>query len=95
MARGRSGSPLPPSAQLRPLPAALFHSAKEVWARSYAQAALTTSGDAWLERQLEELLVRDDIFVWPAAEFAPVAIEVERVLQRLGLLRAVATATAA
>ncbi len=72
-----------------------FRSAKEVWARSYAQATLTSSGDPWLERHLDELVARDDIFVWPDAEFAPVAIEVERVLERLGLLRAVAAAAAA
>ena len=71
-----------------------FRSAKEVWARSYAQATLTTSGDPWLERHLDELLAQDDVFVWPAAEFAPVAVEVERVLERLGLIRAVAAAAA-
>ena len=31
---------------------------------------------------------RDDTFVWPAAEFDPVVGELERVLERLGLLRA-------
>jgi hypothetical protein len=65
-----------------------FGSAKEIWARSYAQTTLTTGGDPWLERQLEELLALDDVFVWPTAAFAPVAAEVERVLERLGLLRA-------
>jgi hypothetical protein len=64
-----------------------FGSAKEVWARSYAQTTLTTSSDAWLKRHLDGLLALDDVFVWPAAEFAPVATEVERVLERLGLLR--------
>jgi hypothetical protein len=64
-----------------------FGSAKELWARSYAQATLTSSGDPWLERHLEALLEIDDIFIWPPDEFAPVAVEVEGVLDRLGLLR--------
>ena len=72
-----------------------FGSAKEVWARSYAQTTLTTSGDPSLERHLEELLARDDVFVWPAAQFAPVATEVRRVLERLGLLRVAPVAVAA
>lgn len=72
-----------------------FGSAKEVWARSYAQTTLTTSGDPSLERHLEGLLAVDDIFVWPGAEFAPVATEVERVLERLGLLRVAPVAVAA
>lgn len=62
-----------------------FRSAKEVWARSYAQTVLTFSDDPSLERHLDGLLERDDAFVWPAAEFAPVATEVERVFERLGL----------
>lgn len=65
-----------------------FLSAKEVWARSYAQAVLAGSGDPFLRRHLATLLASDDVFVWPAAEFEPVAAEVERVLARLGLLRA-------
>ena len=64
-----------------------FQSAKELWARSYAQAVLARSGDPWLEQHLAVLLAADDIFVWPAAEFEPVSAEVERVLERLGLLR--------
>jgi hypothetical protein len=72
-----------------------FRSAKELWARTYAQATLTSSGDPWLERHLEEVVARDDIFVWPAAEFEAAAIEVERVLERFGLLRVVAAAAAA
>jgi len=65
-----------------------FQSAREVWARSYAQTVLVRSNDLWLERQLGMLLEADDAFVWPAMELEPVAVEVERVLERLGLLRA-------
>jgi hypothetical protein len=65
-----------------------FDSAKEVWARSYAQTVLTRSRDLSLQGHLLVLLDLDDAFVWPAAEFEPVAGELERVLERLGLLRA-------
>lgn len=65
-----------------------FDSAKEVWARSYAQAVLTRSRDPWLQGHLQSLLDLDDMFVWPAAVFGPVADEIERVLERLGLLHA-------
>ena len=65
-----------------------FDSAKEVWARSYAQTVLTRSCDQRLRGHLRGLLDLDDMFVWPAAEFDPVAGELERVLERLGLLRA-------
>jgi hypothetical protein len=64
-----------------------FASAKEVWARSYAQTVLTRSCDPWLQSHLVGLLDLDDMFVWPAAEFDPVVNELERVLERLGLLR--------
>ena len=73
-----------------------FDSAKEVWARSYAQTVLTRSHDPWLQGHLLGLLDLDDAFVWPATAFAPLADEVERVLGRLGLLRAeLATAAVA
>jgi hypothetical protein len=72
-----------------------FHSAKELWARSYAQTVLTRSGDPWLEGHLVGLLEVDDVFVWPVAEFAPVADEVDGVLERLGLARGQALAAAA
>ena len=73
-----------------------FDSAKEVWARSYAQTVLTRSHDPWLQGHLLGLLDLDDAFVWPATAFAPLADEVERVLERLGLLRAgLATAAVA
>ena len=72
-----------------------FDSPKEVWARSYAQTALTRSRDPWLQGHLLGLLDLDDAFVWPAAVFEPVAGELERVLERLGLLRAELTAAAA
>jgi hypothetical protein len=62
-----------------------FESAHEVWARSYAQTVLLRSGDAALVEQLESLECADDPFVWPAEAFAPVALEVERVFERLGL----------
>jgi hypothetical protein len=65
-----------------------FDAANEVWARSYAQTELLRSGDPWLEGHLHGLLDLDDVFVWPAAVFAPVADEVERVFERLGLARA-------
>lgn len=71
-----------------------FDSAKEVWARSYAQTALTRSADPWLQGQLLGLLDLDDVFVWPAAAFDPVADELERVLDRLGLFRGVLVAAA-
>lgn len=61
-------------------------SAKEVWARSYAQATLMNSDDPMLARHLGELLEADDIFVWPIAEFAPVARELDRLFDSLGLL---------
>jgi hypothetical protein len=64
-----------------------FDSPKEVWARSYAQTVLTRSLDPWLQGHLQGLLDIDDAFVWPAAAFAPLAVEVEGVLERLGLLR--------
>ena len=72
-----------------------FDSAKELWARSYAQTVLARSGNVTLERHLAELVERDDLFVWPAAEFAPVADQVELVLARLGLLRELAPILAA
>jgi hypothetical protein len=64
-----------------------FDSAKEVWARSYAQATLMRSEDAVLERHLTGLLAADDVFVWPLSDFAPVAQEIERLFDSLGLLR--------
>ena len=73
-----------------------FDSVKEVWARSYAQTVLTRSSDPWLQGHLLGRLDMDDMFVWPAGVFEPVAGELERVLERLGLLRAErATAVAA
>jgi hypothetical protein len=71
-----------------------FNSVKEVWARSYAQAALLRSDDSSLRHHIEELIAADDIFVWPASDFAPVAVEIERMFASLGLLR-VAVAVAA
>jgi hypothetical protein len=64
-----------------------FDSPKEIWARSYAQTVLTRSRDPWLQGHLLGLLDLDDMFIWPAAAFEPVAAELERVLDRLGLLR--------
>lgn len=72
-----------------------FGSAKELWARGYAQTMLSVSCDPWLERHLEALLEVDDVFVWPLAEFAPVAAALEEVLARLGLDRDVSVAAAA
>jgi hypothetical protein len=62
-----------------------FESAHEVWARSYAQTVLLRSDNPALLRQLEALQRADDPFVWPADEFDRVALEVERVFERLGL----------
>jgi hypothetical protein len=64
-----------------------FDSAKEVWARSYAQAVVTRSADPWLRSHLASLIDANDIFVWPAAEFEPVADEIALTFERLGLLR--------
>jgi hypothetical protein len=38
-----------------------------------------------LQRQLEKLQGEDDAHVWDAEQFAPVAVEVERVFEQLGL----------
>ncbi len=72
-----------------------FESAKELWARSYAQAVLTYSGDPWLQGHLAGLLDMDDVFVWPAAAFEPVAAEAVRTLGRLGLARRLPAVAAA
>ena len=72
-----------------------FQSAKEVWARSYAQTVLTRSEDSSLQGHLTGLLQLDDIFVWPKAEFEPVADAVVATLDRLGLLCAPADIVAA
>ena len=72
-----------------------FESAKEVWARSYAQTVLTHGGDPRLREHLAGLLELDDVFVWSADEFAPVAAEVLATLDRLGLLRVPVDAVAA
>jgi hypothetical protein len=62
-----------------------FQSAHEVWARTYAQTALLRSCEPPLREQLEALQRDDDPFVWPPDEFEPVALEVERVFEQLGL----------
>jgi hypothetical protein len=62
-----------------------FQSVHEVWARCYAQTVLLRSGDRALERRLEKLQAEDDAHVWPANQFAPVAFQVERVFEQLGL----------
>jgi hypothetical protein len=62
-----------------------FESAHEVWARSYAQTVLLRSGNGAFLEQLATLQGRDDPFVWPVPEFELVALEVERVFERLGL----------
>ena len=62
-----------------------FRATHEVWARCYAQTVLSRSGDPGLEAQLAKLQAADDAHVWAASEFAPVALEVERVFERLGL----------
>jgi hypothetical protein len=67
-----------------------FRSPGELWARSYAQTALLRSPDPSLRRHLAELQAADDPYVWPALAFAPVAAEVVRVFERLGLAPAAA-----
>ena len=63
-----------------------FDSRKELWARSYAQTVLLRSGDAVLRAHLVALQRADDPFIWPEREFEPLALEVEAVFERLGLL---------
>jgi len=74
----------------RPLPGGrgrqrYFQSTHEVWARCYAQTVLLRSDDALLQSQLLKLQADDDVHVWSAEQFGPVATEVERVFGRLGL----------
>ena len=40
-----------------------------------------------LEQHLTDLVEGDDAFVWPISDFAPVAQEIERAFDSLGLLR--------
>jgi len=74
----------------RPLPGGrhrqrYFNSTHEIWARSYSQTVLLRSGDRVLQAQLTKLQADDDPHVWPADQFEAVAVEVERVFERLGL----------
>jgi hypothetical protein len=74
----------------RPLPGGpgrqrYFQAIHEVWARCYAQTILLRSGEAALQQQLAKLQAADDAHIWPAEQFEPVAVEVERVFARLGL----------
>ena len=62
-----------------------FHSPRELWARSYSQTVLVSSGDAALTAHLAALQAAGDVYVWPAEPFGPVALAVERTLERLGL----------
>jgi hypothetical protein len=78
------------SLERRPLPGGrgrqrYFQSTHEVWARCYAQTVLLRSADPSLEQQLARLQADDDVHVWSAHQFEPVALEVERVFERLGL----------
>ena len=72
-----------------------FTSTKELWARGYAQAVLTITEEPALRAALAGLIELDDVFVWPAAEFEPVAHAVAETFERLGLLRAPRVAVAA
>lgn len=72
-----------------------FDSAKEVWARSYAQTVLSRSRDPRLQSCLHAAIDSDDMFVWPETQFAPLREELEQALARLGLLRAGTLAVAA
>ena len=74
----------------RPLPGGrgrqrYFQATHEIWARCYAQTVLLRSGDPFLQKQLEKLQADDDVHVWSADQFEPIATEVERVFERLGL----------
>jgi hypothetical protein len=74
----------------RPLPGGryrqrYFNATHEVWARCYAQTVMLRSGDTLLAGQLAQLQANDDPHVWAAEQFEPVAVEVERVFERLGL----------
>jgi hypothetical protein len=74
----------------RPLPGGryrqrYFNATHEVWARCYAQTVLLRSGDPVLTAQLAKLQAADDPHVWMADQFETVAVEVERVFERLGL----------
>ena len=78
------------SLERRPLPGGrgrqrYFQSPHEVWARCYAQTILLRSDDSLLQAQLLKLQADDDVHVWAAEQFEPVATEVERVFERLGL----------
>ena len=64
-----------------------FTSTKEVWARTYAQTVLAITEDPPLHAALAGLIELDDAFVWPPAEFEPVAHAVAETFERLGLLR--------
>jgi hypothetical protein len=71
-----------------------FTSTKETWARSYAQTVLTRSRDPQLRGVLAGLIELNDIFVWPTAEFEPVADAVTETFARLGLLAGAAAVAA-
>ncbi len=72
-----------------------FTSTKELWARSYAQTVLTITRDPALHATLADLIDADDVFVWPVAEFEPVADAVAATFEHLLLLRAPRVAVAA
>jgi hypothetical protein len=84
-AAAQLGSRLPPNAGRSRR--RYFQSPRELWARSYAQAVLTHTDDDRLRSGLTRLVDADDVFVWRADEFEPVAAEVARTFARLGLLR--------
>jgi hypothetical protein len=62
-----------------------FHSPREFWARTYAQTVIVRSDDELLLRRLAALQRANDEHVWGDDVFAPVALEVERTLELLGL----------
>ena len=78
------------SLERRPLPGGrgrqrYFQSTHEVWARCYAQTVLLRSEDPLLQAELLKLQADDDVHTWSAEQFEPVATQVERVFERLGL----------
>ena len=47
---------------------------------------LISAARPMVQRALADLIERDDVFVWPAAEFEPVANAIGVTFERLGLL---------
>lgn len=63
---------------------------QEIWARSYSQWVAQKSGDGLLLDQLESAVRESGKSMlpeqWAAQDFAPVAAEIERLMQEMGWL---------